>query len=73
MYSGYLKLNIYEENVKLFGKVFGNILNVLIILIYMVMLTMAIRAIVIFVTSKYLQDTPFFITRLSKNDDIAYS
>ena len=52
-------LNVYEKNVKLFGKVFGNILNVLIILIYMVMLTMAIRAIVIFVTSKYLQNTPF--------------
>lgn len=58
------KLNIYEKNVKLFGKVFGNILNVLIILIYMVMLTMAIRAIVIFVTSKYLQDTPFCLVGL---------
>lgn len=54
-------LNIYEKNVKLFGKVLGNILNVLIILIYMIMLTMAIRAIVIFVTSKYLRDTPFIL------------
>lgn len=58
------KLNIYEKNVKLFGKVFGNILNILIILIYIVMLTMAIRAIVIFVTSKYLQNTPFSIVGL---------
>lgn len=57
-------LNIYEKNVKLFGKVLGNILNVLIILIYMIMLTMAIRAIVIFVTSKYLQDTPFSLVGL---------
>lgn len=53
------KLNIYEKNVKLFGKIFGNILNILIIIIYMIMLTMAIRAIVIFITSKYLQNTPF--------------
>ncbi len=53
------ELNIYEKNVKLFGRVLGNIINVLMILIYMVMLTMAIRAIVIFVTSKYLQNTPF--------------
>lgn len=57
-------LNIYEKNVKLFGKVLGNVLNALIILIYMVMLTMAIRAIVIFVTSKYLRDTPFSLVGL---------
>ena len=54
------KLNIYEKNVKLFGKVIGNIINLFIIIIYMIMLTIAIRAIVIFVTSKYLQNTPFY-------------
>lgn len=53
-------LNIYEKNIKLFGKVIGNIINILIIIVYMVMLTIAIRAIVIFVTSKYLQNTPFY-------------
>lgn len=53
-------LNIYKKNIKLFGKVIGNIINILIIIIYMVMLTIAIRAIVIFVTSKYLQNTPFY-------------
>lgn len=53
------KLNIYEKNIKLFGKKIGNFLNVLIIIIYMIMLTIAIRAIVIFITSKYLQNTPF--------------
>lgn len=58
------KLNIYEKNVKLFGQVLGSIINVLMILIYVVMLTMAIRAIVIFVTSKYLQDTPFSLVGL---------
>lgn len=54
-------LNIYEKNVKLFGKIIGNIINFFIIFIYIIMLTMAIRAIVIFVTSKYLQDTPFLL------------
>lgn len=53
-------LNVYEKNIKLFGKVIGNIINLFIIIIYMVMLTIAIRAIVIFVTSKYLQNTPFY-------------
>ena len=53
-------LNIYEKNIKFFGKVIGKIVNILIIIIYIVMLTIAIRAIVIFVTSKYLQNTPFY-------------
>lgn len=54
------KLNIYEKNIKLFKKVIGNIINLFIIIMYMVMLTISIRAIVIFVTSKYLQNTPFY-------------
>lgn len=52
-------LNIYEKNKKLFGKVFGSIINIIIILSYMIFLVIAIRAIVIFVTSKYLQVTPY--------------
>lgn len=52
-------LNIYEKNIKIFGKVFGNIINIIIFLIYIFMLTVAIRSIVIFITSKYMQNTPY--------------
>ena len=55
------KLNIYEKNKKLFGKFFGNILNLLLIIMYMVLLAIAIRAVVIFVTSKYLQNTNYYL------------
>lgn len=58
-------LNIYEKNKKMFGKIIGNIINMFIILIYIIMLTISLRAIAVFVTSKYLQDTPFyFVTAL---------
>lgn len=57
--SSFPDLNIYEKNVKIFGKTFGNILNFLILLIYIVMLTISIRSIVIFITSKYLQTTSY--------------
>ncbi len=53
------KLNIYEKNLKMFGKILGNILNFLIFLIYMFMLIIAIRSIVTFITSKYMQNTPY--------------
>lgn len=55
------KLNIYEKNKKIFGNIFGNIINILIMLSYMILLIIAIRAIVIFVTSKYLQVTPYIL------------
>ncbi len=53
------KLNIYEKSTKMFGKIFGNIINIIIFLIYAFMLTVAIRSIVIFITSKYMQNTPY--------------
>lgn len=55
------KLNIFEKNKKLFGKLLGNIINILIIIMYMVFLAMSLRAVVIFVTSKYLQNTNYFL------------
>lgn len=55
------KLNIFEKNKQLFGKIFGNIINILLILMYMVFLAMSLRAVVIFVTSKYLQNTNYFL------------
>ena len=54
-------LNIYEKNKVMFGKVIGNIINVLMIIIYIIMLVIALRAIAVFVTSKYLQNTPFYL------------
>ena len=57
----YPKLNIYEKNIKLFGKVIGNIINVFIIIMYFVMLTISIRSIIVFLTSKYLENTPFYL------------
>lgn len=58
------RLNIYEKNKKLFGKILGSIINVLLIVMYMVFLSMSTRAVVIFVTSKYLQNTPYFLVGL---------
>ncbi len=52
-------LNIYEKNKKLFGKKIGFILNILLIIIYMFMLLVSIRSMVIFITSKYMQNTPY--------------
>lgn len=57
-------LNIYQKNKKLFGNIFGNIINSLILLSYMILLIIAIRAIIIFVTSKYLQVTPYIFVGL---------
>lgn len=54
-------LNIFKKNKKLFGKIIGSIINILIIFIYMIFLAMSSRAIVIFVTSKYLQNTNYFL------------
>ena len=54
--------NIYEKNIILFGKKIGFLFNVLIFIIYFFMLTIAIKSIVIFITSKYLQDTPYIVS-----------
>ncbi len=53
-------LNIYEKNKKIFGKLLGNIINILMLIIYIIMFVVALREICVFVTSKYLQATPFY-------------
>lgn len=58
------KLNIFEKNNKLFGKIFGNIINIFFIIMYILFLIIIIRAISIFVTSKYMQNTEFFLVGL---------
>lgn len=55
------ELNIYEKNKKIFGKVLGNIINGLLLLIYVAMLVFALRSIIIFLTSKYFMNTPFYL------------
>ena len=54
------KLNIFEKNKTLFGKILGTIINLVLIVMYMVFFIIGIRSVVIFVTSKYLQNTSFF-------------
>lgn len=56
----YTNLNIFEKNKKLFKKPIANIFNALIFLFYLFLFNVSIRASVIFVTSKYLQNTPFY-------------
>lgn len=59
--SCYPKLNIYEKNIKLFGKKIGNIINIILLLFSMYILTIVTRIIGLFVTGKYLQNTPYYI------------
>lgn len=54
-------LNIFEKNKKLFGNTIGNIINFILILFFFSMLAISIRSIVIFVTSKYLNSTPYYL------------
>ena len=58
--STHTGLNIFEKNKKLFKKSISNIFNALIFLFYLFLFIVSIRASVIFVTSKYLQNTPFY-------------
>lgn len=58
------ELNIYEKNKKLFGKVIGNIINVLLLIVYIAILVIALRSIIIFLTSKYFMNTPFYLIGL---------
>lgn len=60
----YPDLNIYKKNIKLFGKVIGNILNILFFIICFVLLTISFKSIIIFLSSKYLQETPYYIIGL---------
>ena len=57
----YPNLNIYEKTSKLFGKKLGIIINILIIISYSLIFAIAIRTIVSFATSKYLENTPYFL------------
>ncbi|MEG2621125.1 MAG: GerAB/ArcD/ProY family transporter [Bacilli bacterium] len=57
----YPSLNIYQKNVKLFGKVLGNVFNVFFVLIFIISYTIAIRSTTSFLSSKYLHLTPFFV------------
>lgn len=59
--SCYPKLNIYEKNLKLFGKKIGSIINIVLLLFSMYILTIVTRMIGLFVTGKYLQNTPYYI------------
>ena len=56
----YTNLNIFEKNKKLFGNMIGSIFNAIIFLFYLFLFIVSIRASVVFVTSKYLQNTPFY-------------
>ena len=57
----YPKLNIYEKTVKLFGKKIGLLINILIIISYSFIFAIAIRTIISFATSKYLENTPYLV------------
>lgn len=60
----YPKLDFYSKTKKMFGKYIGSIMNIIMFLIYIIMLVISIRAMVVFVTSKYLQTTPFYVISL---------
>lgn len=59
--STYPNLNIFEKNKKLFGKNIGLIINFLIIILYCLIFAIATRTIIIFATSKYLENTPYIL------------
>lgn len=60
----YPNLNIYEKVTKMFGKKIGLIINIIIIISYALVLSISIKTIVSFTTSKYLEDTPYILMGL---------
>ncbi len=62
--SYYPELNIYEKNIKLFGKKLGIIINLLMLLFCLYINVVIIRIIGVFVTGKYLQNTPYYMVGL---------
>lgn len=56
--------NIYKKNIKLFGKVFGTIMNSIAIFVYYLLFLSSFHVIVNFIISKYLQDTSFILVSL---------
>ena len=57
----YPNMNIYEKCNKLYGKKIGFLINTFIILSYFFIFAVASRTIIIFATSKYLENTPYLI------------
>ena len=60
----YQNLNIYEKVIKLFGKKLGFFINLFIIISYISVFCIAIRTIISFMTTKYLESTPYFVIGL---------
>ena len=60
----YPNLNIFEKCIKLFGKKIGLIINILILISYILIFSIATRTIIIFATSKYLENTPYLLVGL---------
>ena len=56
--------NIYEKNKTIFNKNIATVINLMILAIYFIMLMISIRSMVLFMTSKYLQDTPYIFLGL---------
>lgn len=60
----YQNLDIFDKNKKLFGKIIAQVINFIIFIFLIFLFTLSIRAIVAFVTSKYLQSTPFYMVAI---------
>ena len=56
--------NIYQKNTILFGNKLGFIINLFVFLIFFIMLMISVRSLVLFMNSKYLQDTPYLFLGL---------
>lgn len=58
------KLNIFEKNINLFGKIIGNIINTLISIILFIIGITILYNIVNFITTQYIYHTPILLTSL---------
>lgn len=55
-------LNLFEKNIKLFGKIIGNLINIIIITILFIISITLLYNIVSFITTQFLYHTPMLIT-----------
>ena len=62
--STYPNLNIYEKCLKMFGKIIGTFINFLMFISYISIFCIAIRTIISFTVSKYLESTPYIVVGL---------
>lgn len=62
--STHPSLNIYEKSIKLFGKKIGGLINILMLISYTSIFCIAIRTIISFTITKYLESTPYLIVGL---------